>query len=247
MRSVLPVAPQLRSVSNRVEAFHSYGYTSERNSRLVKNCIEALVLLPNITSLQVINFTLKGDWDLLSNSLLQLRNLQNLIIQSDNKHIGLLPHLNSTDIHAELSPESIVGISASSMAHKLRSLGMYYFYGMVRDQSFRYYLHSSYEGAKTIQELSLRLQRFSRLTRFSAKQHLRLSPSELCELVAAVPSLREALFTCDINKENACNLHGCGVKNSPFCRITLFLLGRRGSHTCIFTATAQNTQRETEF
>ena len=64
--------------------------------RNAQNCYKALVLLPNVTSLDVRDCTMQFEWDLLSKAIPQLRSLRVLEFQGIGDHIGQLPHSTAT-------------------------------------------------------------------------------------------------------------------------------------------------------
>jgi hypothetical protein len=102
-----------------------YAYNQQKNDYErwnAQNCYKALVRLPNVTFLQVRDCTVKFEWDLLSEAIPKLRSLRILELQKIAHYIGQLPHSTATEIHAELSAETVLDLAQTSVAHKVRTL-----------------------------------------------------------------------------------------------------------------------------
>ena len=103
-----------------------YGYYADHEHdhmrRNAEYCYQALLLLPNVTFLQVRDCTMQFEWDLLSEVIPQLRSIRILELQRIGQYIGQLPHSTATEIHAELSAETVLDLAQTSVAHKVRTL-----------------------------------------------------------------------------------------------------------------------------
>lgn len=116
--------------SDVMKASKVYGYFTyhQQNNdymhRNAQHCYKALILLPNVTFLQIRDCTMQFEWDLLSETIPQLHSLRILELQGVGDHIGQLPHSTATDIHAELSAEIVLDLAQTSVAHKVRTLAL---------------------------------------------------------------------------------------------------------------------------
>jgi hypothetical protein len=114
--------------SDVVKASKVYGYYvhhRQKNYDMHQNaeyCYKALVLLPNVTFLQVRDCTMQFEWVLLSEAIPQLCSLRILELQRIAQYIGQLPHSTATEINVELSAEIVLGLAQTSVAHKVRTL-----------------------------------------------------------------------------------------------------------------------------
>lgn len=94
-------------------------------------CHAALVLLPNVTFLQVRYYTRQHEWNLLSQLIPQMSSLRILDLHGMDKQIDELPFSTATSIHAELTEKSVLALAKPSVAHKVRTFVTNYHFEMV--------------------------------------------------------------------------------------------------------------------